>query len=147
MADSKLSELTSATSVGVADLLYVVQNNTSKKVTAAVLFENMSNVTLKGNINYDSSVQTVTFPATIDLKKQITHLSSDANGGNVTIPAGTASQQKIITMIATEGGSFFINSNIAGSGNVVFDRAGDTATLLYTNSKWFVIGGTANVTY
>ena len=40
MADSKLSELTSAASVGVSDLFYVVQSNTSKKVTAAVLFEN-----------------------------------------------------------------------------------------------------------
>lgn len=147
MADSKLSELTSAASVGVSDLFYVVQSNTSKKVTAAVLFENAANVTFKGNINYDSSIQTLSAPGTIDLKKQITHLSSDSNGGNVTITAGTTHQQKILVMISNNGGNFYINSNVAGSGNVVFDRVGDTATLLYTNNKWFVIGGTANVTY
>jgi len=59
MADSKVSELTSATSVGVADYLYLVQSDTSKKVTAAVMFANAANVTLKGNINLDSSVQTI----------------------------------------------------------------------------------------
>lgn len=147
MADSKLSELTSATSVGVSDVFYVVQSSTSKKVTAATLFANAANVTFKGNLNYDSTVQNLAAAGAIDLKKQITHLTADANGGVISIPAGTASQQKILVMIGTSGGNYYINSNIAGSGNVIFDRIGDTATLLYTNSYWYVIGGTANVTY
>jgi len=146
MADSKISELTSATSIGVSDLLYVVQSNTSKKVTTGTLFANAANVTFLGNINLDTTVQLLSSPGAIDLKKQITHLSADATGGLLTIPAGTNSQLKIIVMISNAGGTYYISSNIANSGNVIFNNVGDTATLLYTNSKWFVTGGTASIT-
>ena len=146
MADSKVSELTSATSIGVSDLLYVVQSNTSKKVTTGTLFANAANVAFLGNINLDTSVQLLSSPGAIDLKKQITHLSADATGGILTIPAGTNSQLKIIVMISNAGGTYYISSNIANNGNVIFNNVGDTATLLYTNSKWFVTGGTASIT-
>ena len=59
MADSKVSELTSATSVGGSDVFYLVQSNTSKKVTADVLFDSIANSTLKGTVSLDSSVQTL----------------------------------------------------------------------------------------
>ena len=147
MADSKVSELTAATSVGGSDIFYLVQSNSSKKVTASTLFENVSNVTLKGNVLLDSSVQTLSAPGVINLNKLVTHLNSDASGGSLTIGAGNTNQIKIICMTATSGGSYTMSSNIAGSGIVTFDQVGDTATLLYTNNKWFVIGGTANVTY
>lgn len=147
MADSKVSELTSATSVGGSDVFYLVQSSTSKKVTAATLFENVSNVTLKGNVLLDSTVQTLSSPGVINLNRIVTHLSSDASGGSLTIGAGNASQLKIICMTATSGGAYTLSSNIAGNAVITFDTVGDTATLLYTNSKWFVVGGTANVTY
>jgi len=41
MADSKLSELTPATSVGASDSTYLVQSNVSKKVDIATLFGNL----------------------------------------------------------------------------------------------------------
>lgn len=147
MADSKVSELVSATSVGGSDQLYLVQSNTSKKVTAATLFANAANVTLKGNINIDSSVQALGSPGIIDLTKPVTQLSSDATGGTVVIPDGTVNQVKIILMTSTAGGTYYLSGNIAGAGNVAFDRIGDTATVMYNNSRWYVIGGTANVTY
>lgn len=146
MADSKVSELASATSVGGSDLLYLVQSNTSKKITAATLFKNMSNVALKGNVVFDSSVQLLASPGIIDVTKTITHLSSDATGGTLVIPAGEQSQVKILTMIANSGGTMAIRANIANSANVEFNAVGDTATLLYTNNKWFMIGGTASLT-
>ena len=34
-------------------------------------------------------------------------------------------------------------SNVEG--DVEFDAAGDTATMIYTNSKWYMIGGTATI--
>jgi len=146
MADSKVSELTSATSVGVADQFYVVQSSTSKKVTAAVLFANAANVTLKGNVNLDSSVQAITSAGTlIDLTKPVTHLTADASGGSLAIPAGTTNQIKYITMIATSGGSYAISANIANSQTITFSAVGKTAQLLYTNSKWHMVGGTASI--
>lgn len=146
MADSKVSELTSATSVGGSDLLYLVQSSTSKKVTAATLFANAANVTLKGNVNLESTVQLLATPGIIDLTKPVTHLASDASGGTCSIPAGTANQIKVICMISTSGGTMALRANIANSANVIFDAVGDTATLMYTNNKWFLIGGTASLT-
>lgn len=142
MADSKVSELVTATSVGGGDFMYVVQNNTSKKLAVSTLFGNASNVTLKGNVNL-SGVQTLGSPGIIDLTKQITHLSSDAIGGQVILPNGTSEQVKIILMTSTAGGTYTVRGNVINNSNIVFSAAGNTATLLYTNSKWFMIGGTA----
>lgn len=146
MADSKVSELTSATSVGGSDLLYLVQSGTSKKIAASTFFENMGNVVLKGNVAFDPSVQLLASPGIIDLTKTITHLSADASGGTLIIPTGKLNQIKILTMISNAGGTLAIRSNVANSANVEFNAVGDTATLLYTNNKWFMIGGTASLT-
>lgn len=146
MADSKVSELTSATSVGGSDLLYLVQSNTSKKISASTFFENMGNVVLKGNVSLDPSVQLLASPGIIDLTKTITHLSADSSGGTLILPAGKSNQIKILTMIANAGGTLAVRANIANSANVEFNTIGDTATLLYTNNKWFMIGGTASLT-
>jgi hypothetical protein len=148
MADSKVSALTSATSVGGSDVLYLIQSNTSKKVTAGTLFANAGNVTLSGNINIGGTPQTLSSPGLISLTTPITHLSADATGGALQLPQGTNGQVKILMLVSTAGGSYTINNaNVAASGNVRFDNSGDTAQLLYTNNKWYVIGGTANVTY
>jgi len=149
MSDSKVSELTSATSVGAADQFYLVQSNTSKKLTAAVLFANASNVTLKGNINLDSSAQNLTSAGAITLTNPVTYLRADASGGAITIPAGTVNQLKYIVMAYTAGGTYTINgasNSIAASANIVFSAEGKTAQLLYTNNKWFMVGGSATLT-
>lgn len=148
MADSKVSQLTVATSAGGSDLLYLVQSNTSKRITVGNLFANAGNVTLTGNINIGSSPQNLSSPGIISLTTPITHLSADAIGGELQLPLGTSGQIKYIVMTINLGGPYSIAiSNIAGNANVVFDRVGDTAQLLCTNNKWYVIGGTANVTY
>lgn len=146
MADTRVSELTTATSVGSGDLLYLVQSNTSKKVTAGTLFANASNVALKGTYNLDTNVQALAAPGIIDLAKQITHLSVDAIGGDLVIYPGTNSQMKYVVMTSSSGGTYTIRGNIANNANVVFNNIGDTATLLFTNNKWFVVGGTASLT-
>lgn len=147
MADSKVSELTSATTVGGSDLLYLVQSNTSKKVTADNFFANINNAVLKGNVAYDPTVQLLASPGIVDIARTVTHFASDASGGVCTIPTGKTNQVKIIVMISTAGGVYTINNaNIAASSNVVFTAAGDTATLLYTNNKWFMVGGSATLT-
>ena len=146
MSDSKVSELTSATSLGVSDYLYVVQSSISKKITAETFFANAANVTLSGNINLQSSVQSITTGGTtIDLKKPVSHLTADASGGSLTIPPGTTNQIKYLVMIATSGGSYTVSSNIANSQTITFSAVGKTAQLLYTNSKWFMVGGTASI--
>jgi hypothetical protein len=148
MADAKVSELTSATSAGGSDVLYLVQTNASKKISVANFFGNISNPTFTGNVVVGGTPQTLGAPGIININTPITQLSADAIGGILQIPSGAQGQTKYLVMTATAGGSYTIaTSNIAGNATVTFDNVGDTSTLLYTNSKWFVVGGTANVTY
>lgn len=147
MADSKVSELVAATSTGGGDFLYLVQSNTSKRITVANFLGSASNVRLSGNINIGGTAQSLAAPGIISLTTPITHLTADASGGSLTLLPGTAGQIKYVTMIATSGGAYTVTGNVAGSGTVTFDRVGDTAQLLYTENKWYVIGGSANVTY
>lgn len=141
MADSKVSALTSATSVGGSDLLYLIQSNTSKKITAGTLFANAGNVTLSGNINIGGTPQTLSSPGLVSLTTPITHLTADATGGTLQLPQGTNGQLKILSLISTSGGSYAINpANIAASANIVLNSSGDSVWLLFTNNKWYVIG-------
>lgn len=145
MADSKLSELTSATSLTGSETLYLVQSGASKKVTVDTLFGNAGNVTLTGNIQIESNAQEIGPGGIINLNIPITHLASSALDGLVKIPTGVEGQIKILTMTSDSGGTLTLHGNIANSSNVSFNNVGDTATLLYTSSKWNVIGGTADV--
>ena len=54
MADTKVSERPVATSVSDSDLLYLVQNVTSKRVTVGTLFENL-NIKKEKKGKYDDS--------------------------------------------------------------------------------------------
>ena len=145
MADSKVSDLTAATSIGGSDLFYVVQSNLSKKVTAATVFANASNVTLKGTIGIDTSTQTLGSPGIIDLTKPVTQLSIGAVSGSLIITQPDISQIKYLVMTSTAGGAYTLTGNIAGNQTITFNSVGDTATLLYVNNKWFMVGGTATI--
>jgi proline racemase len=148
MADSKVSELTSATSAGGSDVLYLVQSSTSKKITVANLFNDISNPTFTGNVKVGGTPQTLSSPGIVSITTPITHLSVDAVGGTLNIPTGADGQVKYLVLTASAGGTYALNtSNISANANVLFDQVGDSAQLLYTNNKWFVVGGTANVTY
>lgn len=146
MADTKVSDLTAATTLSGSDVLYLVQGSNSRKITAATLFANTSNVTVKDKFNYDSSVQTMSTPGAVDLNKQITHLASDISGGVLTIPRGTPGQLKFLLMTATTGGSYTVRGNIANNANIVFSAVGNTSQLLFSSNSWFVVGGTARLT-
>lgn len=147
MADSKVSALTAATSVGGSDQLYLIQSSTSKSVTADVLYSSISNPTITGNVVIGDTRQNLSSPGTISNILPITLLTVGGTNGELNIhPAKANGQIKIILTVAAAGGTYYINtSNIAGNANVQFDTIGDTATLMYQGDDWFVIGGTANV--
>ena len=69
-------------------------------------------------------------------------VTSGSLGGTYTIPKGTPKQVKILVVKAAYGGTFLLNAvsgNVAA--NVILNATGDAATLLFTDDKWFVIGG------
>jgi len=146
MADSKVSELTAATSAAAADQLYIVQSSTSKRITIANLFKSLSNITIGGNIAL-SGVQSIAAAGIVNNTSLITHLTGDGSGGDITIPVGTVANQMKYIMYIGGTGTYNLTGNIAGSANIQYNNVGDATTLMYTNNKWFVVGGTANVIY
>ena len=146
MADTKVSELPVATSVSDSDLLYLVQNVTSKRVTVGTLFENLNNVSLTGNVSYSSDVQTITYASEIDINTPVTLLQADASGGELILPEATKENKiKILVMNSTEGGAYHITERIANGKYLSFYATGDTATLMYVAGNWYLIGGTATL--
>ena len=147
MADSKVSALTAATTIGGTDQLYLVQSSTSKSVTASIIYANIDNPTLSGNINVGDTRHELSAPGIISNVLPVTLLSVGGTDGELVIHPGKANGQiKFILTTAASGGTYYINrSNIAGNSNVQFDSIGDTATLMYQGDDWFMIGGTANV--
>lgn len=146
MADSKLSELTSASTINASDLLYLVQSGSDKSLTISNLFANAANVNLSGISGFVGS-QTISSPGSIDLNVPVTKLAAGGTSGELTIPTGSKEGQvKYIVMASTGGGVFTLTGNIAGSANVVFAGVGDSASLSFIDGSWYFMGGTATVT-
>ena len=146
MADSKLSELTAATSVAAADTFYLVQSSTSKGVTAANLFADVATpISFSDKVSI-ADADTVTGPGVVSVATNVTRLTNPGTGGTLTIGAGTEGQLKIIVMDGNSSAvTLTLDDSDLGHDTITFNNAGDTATLIYTNSKWWMIGGTDTV--
>ena len=147
MADQKLSELTAATSAAAADDLYLVQGGSSKIISVANLFADVdTDVKFGDTISIDDS-ETLTGAGVVSVAKTVTVLSNPGSNGTLTIASGSTGQIKIIVMTSNSSTrTLTLDDSDLGHDTVVFNEAGDTATLLYIGSKWWVIGGTAAVT-
>lgn len=149
MADSKLVSLTPAAGVSSADLMYLVKPTTSPydhKVTVATLFGGIPvPVVLEDDLVYGGAVQSMNSAGAISVSTIITKISSPDNSGILSIPDGTEGQIKVIVMVSNSGAkTLTINSNI-GHSSIVFNSAGDTATLIFLTGNWYFLGGTATV--
>lgn len=142
MADKKVSELTAATSVGTADLLYYVQGGASKKLAVGTLFANAPTAKFTGNVSFKAN--NVSNAGAISSLDTVARLTVGAETLSCTLAAGAPEQFKIVVMSATQGGSVIISS-LGGNANVTFSKVGHTATFLYTSNVWYVLGGTANI--
>jgi len=69
---------------------------------------------------------------------------STAAAETATLAAGAEGQVKVFAMYADTGDMVITVSNAgwktSGTGTITFDDIGDACTLMYINSKWFVIG-------
>jgi hypothetical protein len=145
MAKLKVSELQVATRANPADSFYIVQGNNSKQISVANFNANITNPSLNGNVVISGTPQTLSAGGVIDITTPTTFFSVGAGSSTVTIPNGANGQIKVILTTTASGGSFTLSSNVANSSSIVFSNVGHTATLMYANSKWFFIGGTAIV--
>lgn len=146
MADAKLSELTAATSAASSDSMYLVQSSTSKKITVANLFGDVDTPTVFSDKIQIQDSETISAPGACAVTTNITLVTNPTGNGYLTLAAGSDGQIKIIIMTSNPGEAILTLSGSNVEGDVAFDRAGDTATMIYTNSKWYMIGGTATIT-
>lgn len=146
MADQKLSELTAATSAAAADTTYIVQGGSSKSITIANLFADVdTDVKFGDTISIDDS-ETLSGAGAVSVAKTVTILSDPGAAGTLTIAAGSTGQIKIIVMTSNSASNALtLDDSDLGHDTVTFDNKGDTATLIYIGSKWWVIGGSAAV--
>lgn len=149
MADSKLIALTTASSLVATDLMYVVKPATSPydhKVSIANLFGGIPvPVVLEDDLILGGAVQTLTSAGAISVTSLVTKITSPDGAGTLTIPDGVDGQIKVVVMASNAGShALTISSNI-GHSSIVFNSAGDTATLMFLTGNWYFVGGTATV--
>ena len=142
MADKKISALTATTTTAASDIAHVVTGMggtpINKKITVANLFN-----TIPTWIGFADTVTTVAADVLpIPVTASVCHKTSGSDAEALTIVAGTSGQVLIIVMIVDGGGTATL-SGAQINGSVAFSEVGHSATLLYTNSKWNMIGGNA----
>lgn len=146
MADSKLSELTAATSAAATDTTYLVQSSSSKQITIANLFKAVATPTSFNDKVSIGDHNTITTASTIGASSyNVTFINNPDSGGNCSIEAGLDGQLHVVIMSSNTGGHTLTISGANVQGTISLDAAGETALLMYDTglSKWWMIGGTA----
>jgi len=147
MADAKLSELTAATSVAADDTLYVVQSSDSKKVTVANVFGQVPTPTVFADKVSIGDHETITGGGALSNLVNVHLINSPGASGTLTMSAGVEGQMKIIIMTSNSSQiNMILDDSDLGHDTITFSNVGDTATLIFAGSKWWMIGGTAVVT-
>ena len=140
MADKKISDLNALTASASNDLTIVSDTSATetKKITLANVFNKVPTW-----LGFADTVTTMAADALpVPITASICHKTSGGDAEALTIVAGTSGQILIIVMIVDGGGTATL-SGAQINGSVAFSEVGHTATLLYTNSKWNMIGGNA----
>ena len=145
MADKKISALTAMTAPATADFLHIIDNNsgtyTNQRITLTTLFQNVPTFVAFTDTVATSAADSLAIPITASLVHKTT--GSDAEAG--TIAAGTQGQLLMIVLIVDGGGTGTIAASATVADTLAFADAEDTAFLVFTNSKWHFMGGTASV--
>jgi len=145
MADKKISALTAMTAPAAADFLHVIDDNsgtyTNQKVTLTTLFQNVPTFVAFTDTVATSAADSLAIPITAS----IVHKTTGSDAEALTVAAGTQGQLLMIVLIVDGGGTGTIAASSSVADTIAFADAEDTAQLLFTNSKWHFMGGTATV--
>ena len=140
MSDKTITELDALTVSASTDSLVVYDASATGtlKLTVANLINKLPTW-----LGFADTVTTMAADAlAVPITASICHKTSGGDAETLTIVAGTSGQVLIIVMIVDGGGTATL-SGAQINGAVAFSEVGHSATLLYTNSKWNMIGGNA----
>ena len=146
MADKKITALTNlGDSLASVDLFHVVDDpsNTpiNKKVTAEDVFNNIPSF-----LGLKQTSQTITADGSsttaVDVTSAITEINATSATHSCAMADGSDGQVKMILNTSTSGTSAITitPANFSNS-TITLDAPGESATCVFKNSKWYVIGG------
>ena len=145
MADKIIPNLPKTEATTFDDLLLVVDtpadSPTNKKITLANLFNKVPTWLGFADTVATSAADSLAIPVTASIVHKTT--GGDAEAG--TIAAGTQGQLLMLVLIVDGGGTLTIAASATVADTLAFADAEDTAFLVFTNSKWHFMGGTASV--
>ena len=156
MADKKITALTDlGNAIAGEDLLHVIDDPTgtpvNKKISVSNLFNNIPTY-----IALDGTAQSITGSVAPNTTTSITLVDLSGVSTNTTATGtlgdGTNGQVKIIVMTTapSSGSSYRVTvtnwgSTATGTAQLQFNAIGESATCLFTNSKWYVIASNGSV--
>lgn len=144
MADKTISQLTAATSVLQTDVLPIVNDSETKKISIANLFNSPVNLSLSGlfKINGTSALSSSGIITQTEFLSEL----SNATESNVSLSlaAGSAGLFKMLSVISANS---TITVNVSGGNGfttITFNSIGDSCLLYYTN-KWHIVSNNGGV--
>ena len=145
MADKIIPNLPATSATTFDDLMLVVDTPasapTNKKITLANLFNKIPTWLGFADTVATSAADSLAIPITAS----IVHKTTGSDAEALTVAAGTQGQLLMIVLITDGGGTGTIAASSTVADTIAFADAEDTAQLLFTNSKWHFMGGTATV--
>ena len=135
--DQTVTELTALTTPDPADLLHIVDDVSGTPKNKKILVSDL--------IRAYTSPQTLTGAGAVDITS-FTTLLVTTGADALTLADGAENQEKHIVMKTDGGAASLTPDNIANGTSIVFDDVGDSAHLIFSNSAWHFMGGTATLT-
>jgi len=145
MADKKITQLTDlGTALAGVDLFHVVDDPSGTPINKKVSAENSFNYipTWLGLAQTSQSITADGSSATaINVTTAVTEINATSATHSGALADGTDGQIKMIVNTSTSGTNAvtITPANRGGYSSITLDKEGESVTLMFKNSKWYVI--------